>query len=366
MRPQHTEALRAAQGPFVSVYIDDSRDSAEADGRIEAVWRRLRGDLADSGVGVVAIAAMEEAILRGTPGAGPQGRGLIATPDGVLVDEHLPAVPRKTVLRVSEYPYVLPLIGVGRPPYLFAAVDHEGATITVHHGETVRTETVDGGGFPVHKPVSAGWNGYGDLQHSTEEAVRMNVRAAAHRITELVDGIGAEVVFVCGEVRSRTDVAAALPSRVVPLVAELPAGAHGHRADEEELGDQIDAVFTGRRRSQLAETMDRLRGEAARESGLAAQGLAAVCGALRQGDVDTLIIGELGDAVVVTGESRTMVAPDADVLSEFGEAPCRVVRADEALPFAAIAVGATLVSAEDGVSAADGIAALLRYAPACP
>ena len=93
------------------------------------------------------------------------------------------------------------------------------------------------------------------------------------------------------------------------------------------------------------------------------EGLGAVCAALREGAVGTLIVGNLGDATVVTGEERTTVAPDADVLSELGEAVHRVARADEALPFAAIAVGASLIRVDDAITPVDGIAAVLRYAP---
>ncbi|EID10525.1 hypothetical protein MXEN_17904 [Mycobacterium xenopi RIVM700367] len=95
--------------------------------------------------------------------------------------------------------------------------------------------------------------------------------------------------------------------------------------------------------------------------GLAAEGLAGVCRALRSGDVDTLIVGELGDATVVTGEARTTVAPDPDTLSELGEPMERVARADEALPFAAIAIDASLVRADNRIAPVDGIGALLRY-----
>ncbi|PRC48913.1 hypothetical protein C6A85_77415, partial [Mycobacterium sp. ITM-2017-0098] len=35
-------------------------------------------------------------------------------------------------------------------------------------------------------PTSAGWHGYGDLQHTTEEAVRMNVRTVADRVIDVV------------------------------------------------------------------------------------------------------------------------------------------------------------------------------------
>ena len=89
--------------------------------------------------------------------------------------------------------------------------------------------------------------------------------------------------------------------------------------------------------------------------------VAAVCAALREGDVETLIVGELGDSTVVTGAALTAVAPDADVLSDFGEPVVRVARADEALPFSAIAVGARLVRADNRLTPADGVAALLRY-----
>ena len=57
------------------------------------------------------------------------------------------------------------------------------------------------------------------------------------------------------------------------------------------------------------------------------------------------------------------IAPSADVLSELGEAPYRVVRADEALPFVAITKGASVVRVDDRITPADGIAAVLRYTP---
>ena len=88
-----------------------------------------------------------------------------------------------------------------------------------------------------------------------------------------------------------------------------------------------------------------------------------MCASLREGDVETLIVGELSNATVVTGERRTTVAPDADVLSDLGEPAYRLVRADEALPFAAVATGASLVRVDGQIAPADGIAALLRYAP---
>jgi hypothetical protein len=364
MKTQRFRSLTTANGPFVSVYIDDSRDSAEAENELEARWRDVRRELDDKCADERIVADVTHAILNGRPAVGRGGRAVVASRNGVLINEQLPNPPRQTLVRVSEYPYIVPLLDVARHDvYVFAAVDHEGADITLHQGDVVRSETVDGGGYPVHKPVTSGWNGYGDYQRTTAEAVRMNVRATADRLTELVDKAGAEVVFVCGETRSRNDVVSALPDRVAGRVSSWHAGAHGHRIGENEARDHVDAEFELRRRGETTEVVDRFVGERGRGSGLAIEGLAAVCAALREGCVETLIVGDLADSTVVTGESRTTVAPDADALSALGEPAYRVVRADEALPFAAIATDASLVPIGAALSLADGTAALLRYAP---
>ena len=63
--------------------------------------------------------------------------------------------------------------------------------------------------------------------------------------------------------------------------------------------------------------------------------------ALRDGAVETLIIGDLGEATVVADHDQlAMIGPDADTVSALGGAPDRVLRADEALPLLAVATGA--------------------------
>ena len=51
MESERFRALASAQGPFVSVYLDDSHDSADAVDRLEATWRDLRKHLEDGGTG---------------------------------------------------------------------------------------------------------------------------------------------------------------------------------------------------------------------------------------------------------------------------------------------------------------------------
>ena len=363
-KAERFRSLITARGPFVSVYLDDSRNNADPQGQLEAIWRDLRKHLEDTGVEEDMIDTVRQAVMEGRPAVGRQGRGIIVSRGAVLINEHLSSPPASTVVRLSEYPYIMPLVefDLRRPPYVFAAVDHLGADITIHLGDTVSSDTVDGGGYPVHKPATAGWNGYGDQQHSAEEAVRMNARAVADRITELVDRAGAEIVFVSGEVRARTDVCSEMPDRVRERVVQLHAGARGHRVREEEISDSVREEFEQRRRRAAADIAARFHSEMKRHSGFAAEGLETVCAELRAGAVETLIVTELADATVVTGQKRTAIASDADVLSGLGEAPRRVARADEALPFAAICIGAEVIRL-DGIKAADGVAALLRYAP---
>ncbi|OBS00968.1 MAG: hypothetical protein CK429_24950 [Mycobacterium sp.] len=363
MHSEHLRWLTRAVGPFASVYFDDSHDAADSAGQLDAKWRDIRAQLADLGAGTGILDRLQEAILHHQPAVGRRGRAVIVTGDQVLINEQLINPPPAPVIRLSDYPYVLPLLEqeMRRPTYVFAAVDHTGADVTLYRGRTTSSTIVEGVGYPVHKPATAGWNGYGDLQHTTAEAIRMNSRAIADHLTHLVDQADPEVVFLSGEVRSRADVLAELPKRVTQRVSQLHA--EGHRGDVNyaDIFRLTAPEFARRHELEMSEIADRLDAEIGRGSGLAADGLAAVCAALREGDVETLIVGQIGDATVVTGAELTTVSPDADVLSEYGEPVARVARADEALPFAAIAVGGRVVRADHRLTPTDGVAALLRY-----
>ncbi|CDO11006.1 hypothetical protein C1S82_11970 [Mycolicibacterium cosmeticum] len=355
--------LTKARGPFVSLLIDDSHETHDAVQQAHARWTTISRELEDKGVAADVIATLQRAAVRSFPAVGRKGRLIIAGPDGVLLDKQLGTVPRATVLRVSPYPYLLPVLAVSasHPPYVFASVDHLGADLAVHGHHGTHIETVEGPGFPVHKPAAAGWHGYGDVEHSAEEAVRMNIRLVAEHVTAAVDSCGAAIVFVCGEVRARTELISALPPRIGTLAVPLPGGAHGRRTTEPEVAERVAAEFARLEQDRAADAVARYEAEIARRSGLAVQGLPDVCAALSDGAVETLIVGPLGSATVVTGRDLTIVAADADSLSEFGEAPEGVAPADEALPFLAVSSDASVVQVQDGPSLTDGVAALLRY-----
>lgn len=165
MRSERLRWLVAAEGPFASVYFDDSHDTLDAVERREATWRDVRKHLESRDAKQELIDSLEEAVRDSRPAVGQRGRALIATGEQVLVNEHLIGPPPATVIRLSDYPYVVPLIDLEmrRPTYVFAAVDHTGADVKLYQGATISSTKIDGVGYPVHKPVTAGWNGYGDF-----------------------------------------------------------------------------------------------------------------------------------------------------------------------------------------------------------
>jgi peptide chain release factor subunit 1 len=363
MHAERFRHLLTAKGPFASVYFDDSHNTADAAMQLELKWRRIAERLDEQGVGAELLAGLERAVLNVRPPVGRSGRGVIGSVEGVLLNEHLIRPVPATEIRVSELPYIVPVVELGqeRANYVVVAVDHAGGDITLYHDGTAGSESVDGGGYPVHKAASPENRGYGDTAPRTEEQVRKNIRAVADRLTSVADESAADVVFVIGEVRSRTDLIAELPERVVDRVVQLRVGARRSGVDTQEVRRDIDAEFLRRRQAAIDSAVERFR--AAIGSGHAVEGLPEVCDALRQGAVDTLIIGDLQDATVVADDDLATVAPNADALSELGAAPTRTLRADEALPLLAVSIDASLLGADECIEPAEGIAALLRYAP---
>lgn len=365
MESNRFHRLAHAAGPFVSVYFNDSHDTADAVAQLDARLRDVRKHLEKQAVDSATIEMIEQAARASHPPVGHSGRAVIARIDGtqseILLDEHLLRSPTSTLVRVSELPYLVPVVehGMLHTGYLTVAVDHTGADIEVHDGRS-RAETVEGSGHPVHEARKAETAGYGGPQGRVQESIRKNIRQVADRVTHLVDESGAEIVFVTGEVEPRAELVAELSGRVADIAVQLRGGGRTAGTDEAEVHREMSEEFHRRRTALIDDAAARFA--AGRGTGLAVEGLNDVTAALRDGAVETLIIGEVGDATVVADTDLAMVAPSADALSALGGAPIRVLRADEALPLLAVATGATLICAGEGLHPADGVGAVLRYA----
>ncbi len=363
MQTSRFRPLINAKGPFVSVYVDDSHDTADAAKQAELRWRAVADELSSRGADADVIDTVREVLTESTPTVGRGGRAVLAGRD-VRVTQHLIRAPEQPVVRVSDLPYLVPAIvhGGDEPPHLVVTVDHEGADLQMRGGGRPHSSTVEGRGYPVHKASGAESAGYGDPQRTAEGARQKNIQAVAESVTALVDDEKPVLVFIVGEVTSRSDLIKALPQRVADEVVEVNAGARGS-VDDAQLSHDIDEALQLRRVDDIDSAAARFRAERDRNSGLATEGLDGVCAALRDGAVDTLILGDLGDATVLLGDSPTMVAPSPEVLSELGAERHTTARADEALPYAAVSTDASLIGVDERLTPRDGVAAILRFAP---
>jgi peptide chain release factor subunit 1 len=355
MESDRFRQLLDTPGPFVSVYFADSEDADDMGAQLDLNWRELRERLEQQGADESVTAEIEYAVMNLRPPIGRGGRVVVAGPTGVVLNEHLLHPVAEPVVRVSELPYIVPILehGFEHSHYLLVVVDPAGAFITTHTDMTRRSETVAADSCPAREAPGAESDGYGDPK----------LRAVADRVSELVHDASFDAVFVVGDVGSRSDLLAALPERVRERATSLPIGVRRGGYDFEEIQRAIDITLLRQRLSVIDSAAERFNAEVARQSGLAAEGLGAVCSALRQGSVATLILGEINDATVVVDEGLTTVAPTAEVLSEQGASPAKTLRADEALPLMAISVGASVVRTDERFAPTDGIAAVLRYAP---
>lgn len=323
MQSDRFRGLIDAQGPFVSVYFDDSHDSGDAVAALDARLRDIRKHLEEQSVGADVIEAIETAARAKHP-VGRSGRGLIASGNQIVLDEHLIRPPAATVLRVSPLPYLVPVVehGALHTTYLMVAVDSTGADISL--GSATQTVKSDDHAGPQGKA----------------EAVRKNIREVADRVTHLADEHGPDIVFITGEVSARAELQAELPERVAAKAVQLQGGGRTAGTDEAEVHHEMGQEFLKRRLATIDDADQRFK--AALGTGLAVEGLTGVTIALRDGSVDTLIIGDLGDATVVDHGG--------------------VRRADEVLPLLAVATSAALVRTDERINPRDGVAAVLRYA----
>ena len=350
-------------GPFVSVYFDDSHDTADAAAQLDARLRDIRKHLEDTGVDASVIAAIDSAVRAKHPPVGRSGRGVIAAGTRIVLDQHLAVPPVSTIVRVSDLPYLLPVVehGIPHTAYLLVAVDGTGGDISLYDDGRSGSQTVEGSGYPVHKAHKADTAGYGGPQGRVEEAVRRNIREVAEQVTKVCDDSGADVVFITGEVSSRAELLAELPERAAARAVQLQGGGRAAGTDPAEVAREIAEQFAARRQAVIEDAVGRFN--AGHGAGLAIEGVADVTAALRDGSVETLIVGDIGDATVVADHDQLMLCgPDAATVSALGGSPDRVLPAAEALPLLAVICGASIVPADGRLSPADGVAAVLRYA----
>ncbi|MEU8416836.1 hypothetical protein AB0C24_28945 [Amycolatopsis japonica] len=352
------------EGPFASVYFDNSHDTEDAAAQLELRWRSLRKRLADEGAQERTLTALDAAVAAAPPSEGKAGRALVAEGDEVVLDEELVEPPLREVARVAQQPYLLPLLRLTPAvvPHVVVVADRTEADLFASGEDGAEQRTVQGEDHPVHK-VRGGGSAYWNIQHRVEAVAERNAAEVAQEAVKLADSVGAEVLVLAGEVQARAQVRDELAPRGKEKVVELEEGGRADGSGPEALETEVRRVLTEHAERGRQDVIDRFRAEQGREGGLAADGLARTTAALRSGAVETLLIDadSLADRLVWVSGEPTQVAAAKEDLELSGTETLTECRADEALPVAVLAEGADIVPVS-GEGLTEGVGAVLRFA----
>ena len=362
-------ALTDTPGPYATVYLDASHDTADAGRTAQLRWDDRRAELADGGADEATLAALDAAVADAPAAGGPAGRDLLAAEGRRLLDRATPEPPARPTATWGPAPDLLPLL-LDAPEPLTAVVvrvDRAGGEILLA-GPGERPSTVDDVSRTtenLHSPSGADWS----VQHRVEQNWRDNVGALAAAVDTEVARTGARVVVLAGDTQSRSMLRDALGERAASVAVDVEHSGGRSGGDDEVLTEAVaaasrDVVDTARRT-----VLDRLDQELHRPDGLAVGGLEPVLQALRAQQVDTLLLdgGVERPGELWVGEDRSQVATDAERLRGLGSEPVAQVPVDAALLAAAAAAGAAFEPLGGGRTGLvgrpveDGVAALLRY-----
>ncbi|OLM31515.1 hypothetical protein Ae717Ps2_2410 [Pseudonocardia sp. Ae717_Ps2] len=359
MRTDWIRALNDSDGPFATVVLDATHDTADATEQYRLRWRDLRERLADSGADSSALAVLDEAVTAADAPDGTAGRVLVADATRVLLDRHTEVPPERGTATWGAVPDLLGVLGaVGEDvATVVVALDRTGGRIRGVDG-TVEEVSTDSGG-PVHKANVAG-PGEGSADARVEETWKRNARAVAERVDKVVRGGNADLLVVAGDAESRARLRDELPPASAGIMAEIENT--GGTAPE-QVDDTVRAAADEVREARRGEAVAGFATASGRDDGLAVTGLGDVVGATRAHAVETLLVdpSAVPGTELVAGTDPAAVGEKADEL--VGDTPVLSGPAANVLVRAAAATDAAvvLVHPDDEVSLTDGVGAVLRF-----
>ena len=371
-------------GPWASVYLDATHNTADGDQAVGLRWRGLREQLAAQGADEPTLTAMDYAVNTGyqvnavpavgpTAGQGRVGLAVFAAHGRVALAEPLPRPPVREQATWSRRPQTGPLIAAAHDQvrWVRAVVDRAGGTLTAADAGHLRInrDVPTAEQYPKHKSGQGGWSQL-NFERSTVTVWDRNVHDVVDAVTDAADRMGADVVIVAGDVRARQMLIDRLPKRLAGRVVESDTGSRAPGADPSTLDDVTAEAVARVARDHRLELLDRYRMDLSR--GRAREGVGPVSEAAWQAAVDVLLLTDDSDFVGVDPvrvwidpEDPRAVAPDPAVLREVGVSGAEQENAVAALIAAAAAGDAEVVTVDpNDVVLTDGIGAITRYATA--
>lgn len=355
----------AAPGPFVSVLVDATSDVEQAAAKYDAEWKAILQRLDEQGVRRDVVDALSGA--RGSHAEG-ESRLVVATDDGqVRLSEPLALRPAQSSIDLGALPNLLPIVQelTAQVPHVVVLADRRGADISAFYDQSTQAGemTVKGRRLHLTKISSGGWSQSRYL-HNVENNWQAVAADIAQAVALLAGQIGAALIVGAGDERELQLVRDALPTEWQPLWVQVDGG-RGHDGSRGLVQRRVAAAVS----THVAHATMTLLADYAQELGQdkrAVDGLVDVVEALRQGQVQTLLLTTdpdehstlwFGEQPLTLGTSRE------DVITlgarEPAQGPLLAV-----LLRAALATGADVqvVPHQSEQAPFSGLGALLRYA----
>jgi hypothetical protein len=345
-------------GPFLTAYLDVSRDTAEANRLLDARWRATAAQLEAAGAPPKPVARTGERMLAPSGVAGPAGRMVVAAGNDILLDEVVPHPRHAGVAGWGALPDVTGWLAdtEAARSVLLVLADRAGADLELYDawpGQPVERRSIQGEALHLTEVPAGDW-AHKEFQRRTEEVRRGNAREVAAAVDQQVRA-GARVVAVTGDVRARAEIGRAVSDATRAQLVELDHGSRAAGSSREALERALQQAV---RDSVVVEKLGVVREfqlHSGRGDGVA-RGVNGVLDALTKGQAERVL---LAPGTASRGSIRPSAHPGLP-LPRFALGR-EALRTDLAVLCAAAATDAALVVLGPRVLPDDGVAALLRW-----
>ena len=292
--------LVGGAGPWFTIAIPTPSHLDDARHRYEVEWKNARTALSSTW-DRDDLLSVDRTVAQ-LPHDGGEALVVVHSADGRSLFEFLPEPIAASMTAEGPVPRLAAIIE-GRQrvvPHVVVETDRAGADIhAFDRGHVMGTGRVDGETLHIHRGHPGGW-AQRRFQHRAENTWERNADDIASAVADTDQRVGAEMVFVAGDVRAQTLVIDSLPERVRTHTVKIEAGSPEGIADEvaRHLADHV-----ARRTRDLAEQVKSRLG-----SGSASTDTAEITEALTAGRVEHLLVHDDGSDGPMTDGTRVVDA----------------------------------------------------------